>query len=35
MCIGKIIIQRVRPRLGTPAMASVYFNSMHLFGYKL
>ena len=35
MYIGKIIIQGVRPRLGTPAMAVVSFNSMYLFGYNL
>ena len=35
MCIKKIIIQAVRPGLGTPAMALVSFNSMYLFGYNL
>ena len=35
MCIRKIIIQGVRPMLGTPAMALVLFNFMYLFGYNL
>ena len=35
MCVRKIIMQRVRPSLGTPAIALVSFNSMYLFGYNL
>ena len=35
MCVGKIIIQGVRPSLGTPTMALVLFNSMYLFGCNL
>ena len=35
MCVGKIIMQEVRPKLGTPAMALVSFYSMYLFGYNL
>ena len=35
MCVGKIIIQEVRPSLGTPAIALVSFNSMYLFSCNL
>ena len=35
MYVGKIIIQGVRPSLGTHAIALVSFNSMYLFGNNL
>ena len=35
MCVGKIIIQRVIPWLGTPAITLISFHSMYLFGNNL
>ena len=35
MCVGKTIIQEVRPRHRDSCYALVSFSSMYLFGYNL